>query len=60
MKNLNFNHKDNIFLKDMDIRDLLHLKEIGLNDSELANELRISKTHLSQLYREYDVELQGE
>lgn len=60
MKNLNFNYKDNSFLKDIEVMDLLKLKEIGLNDSEMANELRIPKSHLSQLYSEYDVELQGE
>lgn len=60
MKNLYFNNNDSSFLKDIDVLDLLKLKEIGLSDRELASELRISKSHLSQLYREYDVELQGE
>lgn len=60
MKNLYFNYKDNSFLKDIEIIDLLKLKEIGLNDSEVASELRIPKSHLSKLYSEYDVVLQGE
>ncbi len=60
MKNLYFNNNDSSFLKDIDVLDLLKLKEIGLSDRELASELRIPRSHLSQLYREYDVELQGE
>lgn len=60
MKNMNFNYKDYSFLKDIEIIDVLNLKEIGLSDSELANELKISKSQLSKLYSEYDVELQGE
>ncbi|WIV10764.1 hypothetical protein [Proteiniborus sp. MB09-C3] len=60
MKNFNFNYSDHSFLKDINNQDLLKLKEMGLNDRELASELGIPKSHLTQLYREYDVELQGD
>lgn len=60
MRNFNLNHSDHSFLNDINAMDLVRLKEMGLNDSELANELKISKSYLAKLYSEYDVELQGD
>jgi len=60
MKNHYSIYDDYSFVNNIDIFDLLKLKEIGLNDRELAKELKIPKSYLTQLYREYDIELQGD
>ncbi|SCG83546.1 hypothetical protein DW1_1979 [Proteiniborus sp. DW1] len=60
MKNFNISHSEYSFLDNIDTMNLVRLKEMGLNDSELANELKISKSYLVKLYSEYDVELQGD
>lgn len=60
MKNHYSVYDDHSFINDIDIFDLLKLREIGLDDRELAKELKIPKSYLTQLYREYDIELQGD
>lgn len=60
MRNFKFNYNDYCSFKDINTLDLLKLKELGLNDTELSKELRIPKSHLAELFREYDVELQGD
>ncbi|SDZ16240.1 hypothetical protein SAMN05660462_02065 [Proteiniborus ethanoligenes] len=60
MKTFKYSNKDVDLLRDINSLDIIRLKEIGLSDEELANELRIPKAHLSNLCSEYDVETQGE
>lgn len=60
MRNIKNNYNDHSFLKDINTLDLLKLKEMGLNDVELAKELKIPESHLAELYREYGVEIQGD
>ena len=60
MRNFNFSYKDYSFIRDINMMELMKLKEMGLSDSELANELNIPKSYLNKLYSEYDVELQGD
>ncbi len=60
MRNYKLSHSEQNFINDINIMDLVRLKEMGLNDSELANELNIPKSYLAKIYNEYDVELQGD
>ncbi|MFA5524171.1 MAG: hypothetical protein WDA24_07420 [Tissierellales bacterium] len=60
MRNYKFDYNNHSSLKDIGTFDLLKLREMGLNDKELSKELRIPKANLTELFWEYDNELQGD